>query len=103
LQTLILGSGVKVENVSDWRLIGLLVAAASLVSTAAIWLRFRREARLRPWMIRHVIGNILLTLGLLSVWFLDLAFFYYVPIVICIFVMWVWGTWKLRDAIQINK
>lgn len=90
------------ENVNDCLLV-LLIAAASLVSTIAIWFRFRGLALLRPWLVRHVIGNVVLALGLLLACFLNLTFFYYVPIIACIFAMWVWGTWKLRAAMQDDK
>lgn len=58
---------------------------------------------MRPWLLRHVIGNFVLAVGLLAAWHFDLALFYYAAIVAGVFAMWIWGTWKLRDAVQKNK
>jgi hypothetical protein len=45
----------------------------------------------------------LLAIGLFAAWRYDLALFYYAAIVVGIFVMRMWGNWKLRDAIEKNK
>ena len=88
------------DNLSDRSWIALLTVAAFLVSTAALWFRFRLQTSMRPWLLRHLIGNFILAIGFFTAWFLDAPLFYYVLIVVCVFAMWIWGNRKLRDAVQ---
>ena len=88
-------------NYGNWIL--LLLVGVSLASTAATWFRFRRVAKLRPWLLRHVVGNLLLALGLGAAVFFEVRFFYDVAIVAAIFAMWLWGNRKLREAIRNNQ
>jgi hypothetical protein len=74
-----------------------------LVSTASNWFRLRHLPLMRPWLVRHLIGNLVLAIGLIAAWGFDLAPVYYVAITVAVFVMWMWGTWKLRDVVQKNK
>jgi hypothetical protein len=90
-------------NVSDRSWIALLTMVMLLVATATSWFRLRRLPSIRPWLIRHVIGNFVLTIGLFAAWLYDLALFYYVLIVLGVFAMWMWGSRKLRQAVQKNN
>jgi hypothetical protein len=91
------------ENVNDRSWIALLSLVMLLVAMATTWFRLRHLPSMRPWLVRHVIGNFVLAIGLIVAWSYDLALFYYVAIVVGVFVMWMWGTWKLRDAVQKHK
>jgi hypothetical protein len=91
---------VYLENVNDRSWIALLTLVVLLVTTMTTWFRLRHLPSIRPWLVRHVIGNVVLAVGLIAAWSFDLALFYYVAIVVGVFVMWMWGTWKLRDAVK---
>jgi hypothetical protein len=58
---------------------------------------------MRLWLVSHVAGNFFLAIGLIAAWTFDLPFFYYFVISAGIFAMWIWGIWKLRDAVQKNR
>jgi MFS superfamily sulfate permease-like transporter len=73
-----------------------------LGSSATVWFRFRRFPSMRPWLVRHLIGNFVLVIGLLVAWRYDLAPSYYVAIMVGVFLMWVWGTRRLRESVQKN-
>jgi hypothetical protein len=91
---------VYLENVNDRSWIALLTLVVLLVTTATTWFRLGHLPSIRPWLVRHVIGNVVLAVGLIAAWSFDLALFYYVAIVVGVFVMWMWGTWKLCDAVK---
>lgn len=91
------------EYLSEHSWIVLLALAIFSVSTTNLWLRLRHRPSLRPWLIRHLIGNCVLAICFVGAWFTDLDFIYYVPIVAGGFVMWIWGSRKLRQAAQENK
>jgi ABC-type Mn2+/Zn2+ transport system permease subunit len=74
-----------------------------LVSTATIRFRARHFPSMRPWLVRHLIGNVVLFIGLVAAWRYDLALSYYVAIIVGVFVMWMWGTQKLRGSVQKNN
>jgi hypothetical protein len=74
-----------------------------LVSTATVWFRARHFPSMRPWLVRHLVGNFVLVIGLVAAWRYDLALSYYVAIMVGVFVMWMWGTRKLRDSVQKNN
>jgi hypothetical protein len=76
-------------------MLGILV-----VSAINYWLRLRRFAPLRPWILRHLIGNLILAIGVCAAWFFDLAIYYYILIAAGIFGMWIWGNRKLREVGQ---
>ena len=78
----------------------LLLVALSLVTTAAIWFRFRRLPELRPWLVRHVIGNVVLAIGLAAAVFFEVGFICDVAIIVAILGMWVSDNRKLRAAIR---
>ncbi len=86
---------------SDGILIVLFILL--LISTAILWLRLRHFPSMRPWLVRHSIGNFVLAVGLVAAWRYDLSPFYYGTIILAVFVMWLWGTWKLRHSAQNNK
>jgi hydrogenase/urease accessory protein HupE len=88
-------------NDRSW--IALLALVVLLAVTATLWVRFRRLPSMRPWLVRHVIGNFVLAIGLFVAWRYDLALFYYAAIAVSVFVMWIWGNRKLRVAVQKNK
>ena len=91
---------VHMESVNDRSWIALLTLVVLLVTSATTWFRLRHLPSIRPWLVRHVIGNLVLAVGLIAAWSFDLALFYYGAIVVGVFVMWMWGTWKLRDAVK---
>lgn len=91
------------ETVSDRNWIAQLVLVMLVVSTATTWFRWRHLPSMRPWLVRHVVGNLVLAIGLIAAWSYDLPLFYYGAIVVGVFVMWMWGTRTLRDAVQKNK
>ena len=74
-----------------------------LVGTATVWFRARHIPSTRPWLVRHLVGNFILVIGLVAAWRFDLAPTYYVAIVVGVFVMWMWGTRKLRHSVQKNN
>jgi hypothetical protein len=78
----------------------IVLLVLQLVSTATVWFRLGNFPSMRPWLVRHLIGNFVLTIGLIVAWRYDVAPSYYVAIVVGVFVMWMWGTWKLRDSVQ---
>ncbi|MGB6667657.1 MAG: hypothetical protein WBE73_04885 [Candidatus Acidiferrum sp.] len=81
----------------------LLILVVLLVATSASLLRLRGLPSMRPWLVRHLMGNSLLAIGLIAAWYYDLAIVAYVAIAAGVFALWMWGTWKLREAIQKNK
>ena len=88
-------------NDRSW--IALLALVGLLVGTATLWFRLRHLPTMRPWLVRHVIGNLVLAIGFFVAWHFELALFYYAAIAVGVFVMWIWGNRKLRDAVQKNK
>jgi hypothetical protein len=88
-------------NDGSW--IALLSLVVLLVVTATFWFRLRHLPAMRPWLVRHLIGNFVLAIGLFIAWRHDLALFYYAAIAVSVFVMWIWGNRKLPDAVQKNK
>lgn len=90
-------------NMEDRTWIAALSLAVLLLTTSSIWFRLRRMPSMRPWLLRHMIGNLVLAIGLITAWACDLAPFYYIAIAIGVFAMWVWGTWRLRESIQKAK
>jgi len=92
-----------VSNPDDRTWIALLTATAFLLSTGALWFRFRLQTSMRPWLWRHLIGNCILAIGFFTAWFLDAPLFFYALIAVCVFGMWIWGNRRLRDAVQKNK
>jgi hypothetical protein len=88
---------------SDQSWVAIVIIAALLISTAGIWLRFRSASRMRPWLIRHVVGNSILAVGLFLIWVFNLGFFYYALVAAGVLGMWIWGNSKLRAAAQNNK
>ena len=86
---------------SDGIWIALLILL--LASTTTVWLRLRHFPSMRPWLVRHSIGNFVLAIGLVAAWRYDLSPFYYVTIMAGVFVMWIWGTRKLRSSAQKNE
>jgi hypothetical protein len=88
---------------NDHSWIALFVVAVQLVGAAALWFRVRHLPLMRPWLVRHVIGNFVLAIGLIAAWSFDLALFYYVLIAVGVYAMWMWGTWKLRDVSMAQK
>jgi len=86
------------DNLTDRSWLALLILGVFLVSTVRLWFRFRLQASLRPWLLRHLIGNFILAIGLFTAWFLDAPFFYYLLVVVGVFAMWMWGNWKLGKA-----
>jgi len=88
---------------NDHSWIALSALVALLVGTATSWFRLRHLPEIRPWLLRHVIGNFVLAVGLFAAWHFDLALFYYAAIVAGVFAMWILGTRKLREAVQKNK
>jgi len=86
---------------NDRNLIALLVLL--IVVTATVWFRYRHLPWARSWLIRHLIGNFVLIVGLFAAWRYDLPLSYYLPIMVGAFAMWTWGTWKLRHAVRKNE
>ena len=64
-----------IEKVNDRSWIALLTLSILLVSTATLWFRFRHLPSTHSWLVRHVLGNCILGIGLFSAWFFDLLFF----------------------------
>jgi hypothetical protein len=85
--------------VNDRTWIALLAVFILLASTATSWFRFRSLNSMRPWLVRHVIGNFVLAVGLVAAWFFNVALFYYAFIVVAIFVMRMGGNSKLRGTV----
>jgi hypothetical protein len=88
---------------SDWSWIVPLTLVLQLTATANSWFRFRRVRSVRSWLILQVIGNLILTIGLVAVWFYDLALPYYVVMLLAVFAAWILRKWKLRHIVQENK
>jgi len=88
------------ETVSERNWIAPLALVMLLLSTVITYFRSRTVTLMRPWLVRHVIGNFILAIGVVLVWTFDLALFYYLAIALGVFVMWMWATRKLRDAVQ---
>jgi len=80
-----------------------LALAMLSVSTGGLCLRLRHLPSMRPWLVRHVVGNFVLAIGLFATWFWGLALFFYVLIVAGVFGMWLWGIRELRRAVRENK
>jgi RsiW-degrading membrane proteinase PrsW (M82 family) len=91
------------DNLTDRNWVALLILGVFLVSTATLWFRFRLQTSMRPWLLRHLIGNFILAIGLFTAWFLDAPFFYYLLVVMGVFAMWMWGNRKLREAVPKNR
>lgn len=90
-------------NLEDTTWIAIVSLIVLLVTTASIWFRLRGAPSMRPWLVRHLIGNLILAIGLIAAWAYDLASFYYIAIATAVFAMWIWGTWKLRESVQDRK
>jgi hypothetical protein len=93
----------RMENVDDRSWIAVLGLVLLLATTAATWFRLGHLPSMRPWLVRHVTGNFVLAIGLIAAWSFDLGLAYYVVIIAGVFVTWIWGTWKLRTAVQKNR
>jgi peptidoglycan/LPS O-acetylase OafA/YrhL len=91
------------EKATDQTWISLLVLAMLFAGTATSWFRVRHMSSMRPWLQRHIIGNGILALGLFAAWFYDVGTFYLGLIALAVFVMWLWGNRKLREAVLRNK
>jgi hypothetical protein len=91
--------GLTEMNDQGWIVLPVLL----LVGTATVWFRARRVPSMRPWLVRHLVGNFVLVIGLVTAWRYDLAPSYYVAIMVGVFVMWMWGTRKLRDSVRKNN
>jgi hypothetical protein len=96
-------AGDDMDIVTDRSWIAILTLVLLLLSTVALWFRFRRLPSLRPWLKYHIIGNVVLAIGLFATWSFDLDPFYYWFIMFGIFAIWIWGTRKLRASLQQNK
>ncbi len=86
-------------NDRSWIVLMILL----LASTATVWFRLRHFPSMRPWLARHLIGNFVLVVGLVAAWRYDLSPSYYVAIMVDVFLMWMWGTWKLRGVSTAQK
>jgi hypothetical protein len=85
------------ERMNDQSWIALLTGGM-LVSTAALWFRCRHLPSMRPWLARHIIGNIILAVGACSTLFFNPPLLVYAVIAAAVFAMWIWGNKKLRAA-----
>jgi hypothetical protein len=90
----------QLEVVSEQNWFAPLALVTLVVSSVLTYLRSRTVSLMRPWLVRHLIGNLILAIGVVLVWRFDLAPLYYLAIGLCILFMWWWATRKLREAIQ---
>ena len=92
--------GSRAEVVSEQNWFAPLALILLFLSSLITYIRSRTVSLMRPWLVRHLIGNLVLAIGVLLVWRFDLAPLYYLALGICIFLMWTWATRKLREAIH---
>ncbi len=92
----------ETEKASDQSWLALLALAMLSAATMTSWFRMRHLASMRPWLLRHMVGNLVLAIGLIAAWLYDAAPLYFILIGLGVFAMWEWGNRKLREVI-LNK
>ena len=85
---------------TDQSWVPLVLVAMLLGSTSMLWLRLSKASSLRPWLVRHTVGNGILAIGVSAAWFFNLASSYYLLIACGVIFMWIWGNRKLRSAMK---
>jgi hypothetical protein len=90
----------QVEVLSEQKWLAPLALVLLFFSSVILYLRSRTLSLMRPWLVRHLVGNLILAIGVVLVWSFDFPPFYYLVLGSCIFFMWIWATRKLREAIQ---
>jgi hypothetical protein len=89
----------KIEEASDRSWLIWLALAMLTTATLTAWFRMRHLPSMRPWLLRHMIGNIMLAIALIAAWFYNAPASYFVLIVLGVFAMWIWGNRKLREGV----